>query len=86
MTRSPMGVMISARKDTPLKRCADVMDLTYGGRRKAVAPHNKHNVRAHRTGTVHAFWVVLEGGAWTAPFTVFLTEGKEAIALFSAEE
>src|SRR5918992_749171 len=62
------------------------MDLTYGGRRKAVAPHKKHGVRAHRTSTVHAFWVVLEGATWTSPFTVSLPEGKEAIALFSAEE
>ena len=62
------------------------MDLTYGGRRKAVAPHKKHGVRAHRTSPVHSFWVVLEGGTWTAPFTVSLPEGKEAIALFSAEE
>jgi hypothetical protein len=61
------------------------MDLTYGGRRKAVVPH-KHGVRARRTSTVQAFWVVLEGGTWTAPFTVSLPEGKEAIALFSAEE
>jgi hypothetical protein len=38
------------------------------------------------TSTVHSFWVVLEGGTWTAPFTVSLPEGKEAIALFSAEQ
>jgi len=63
-----------------------VMDLTYGGRRKAVLPHNKHGVRARRTSTVHSFWVVLESGTWTAPFTVSLPEGKKAIALFSAEE
>jgi hypothetical protein len=62
------------------------MDLTYGGRRKAVVLHKKHGVRARRTSTVQAFWVVLEGGTWTAPFTVSLPEGKEAIALFSAEE
>jgi hypothetical protein len=62
------------------------MDLTYGGRRKAVAPHNKHGVRARRTSTVQAFWVVLKGDTWTTPFTVSLPEGKEAIALFSAEE
>ena len=62
------------------------MDLTYGGPRKAVVPHKKHGVRARRTSTVHSFWVVLEGGTWTAPFTVSLPEGKEAIALFSAEQ
>jgi hypothetical protein len=62
------------------------MDLTYGGPRKAVAPHKKHGVRARRTSTVQAFWVVLEGGTWTAPFTVLLPEGREAIALFSAED
>jgi hypothetical protein len=62
------------------------MDLTYGGRRKAVVSHKKHGVRARRTSTVQAFWVVLEGGTWTAPFTVSLPEGKGAIALFSAEE
>ena len=61
------------------------MDLTYGERRVRAAPH-KHGVRARRTSTVQAFWVVLEGGTWTAPFTVSLPEGKEAIALFSAEE
>jgi hypothetical protein len=62
------------------------MDLTYGGRRKAVVPHKKHGVGARRTSPVHSFWVVLEGGTWTSPFTVSLPEGKEAIALFSAEE
>jgi hypothetical protein len=62
------------------------MDLTYGGRRATAAPHNKHGVRARQTSTVHSFWVVLEGDTWTAPFTVSLPEGKEAIALFSAEE
>jgi len=29
---------------------------------------------------------VLEGGTWTAPFTVSLPSGKEAMALFSGEE
>jgi hypothetical protein len=62
------------------------MDLTYGGRRKAVLPHKKHGVRARRTSKVHSFWVVLEGDTWTAPFTALLPEGKKAIALFSAEE
>src|SRR5688500_16822874 len=62
------------------------MDLTYGGPRKAVVPHKKHGVSARRTSTVQAFWVVLECDTWRAPFTVLLPEGKEAIALFSAEE
>ena len=61
------------------------MDLTYVGRRKAMLPH-KYGARARRTSTVHSFWVVLEGDTWTAPLTVLLPEGKEAIALFSAEE
>ena len=64
---------------------AILRNLTYGGRRGA-APHKKHGARAHRTSTVQAFWVVLEGGTWTAPFTVLLPEGREAIALFSAED
>jgi hypothetical protein len=61
------------------------MDSTYGGRRDAVAPHN-HGAPARRCGTVHAFWVVLEGGDWLSPLTVLLPEGKEAMALFSGEE
>jgi hypothetical protein len=48
-------------------------------------PH-KSDVRAHQVDGVYAFWVVLEGGTWTSPFTVLSPEGKEAIALFSGEE
>jgi hypothetical protein len=48
-------------------------------------PHTS-DVRPHRVDRVYAFWVVLEGGTWTAPFTVTLLRGKEAIALFSGEE
>jgi hypothetical protein len=48
-------------------------------------PH-KIDVRPHRVERVYAFWVVLEGGTWTLPFTVTLREDKEAIALFSGEE
>jgi hypothetical protein len=33
-----------------------------------------------------AFWVILEGDARGFPLTVFLPDGKEAIALFSGEE
>ena len=64
------------------------MDLTYyGGRRDAVAPHKKRGARARRTtSTVLAFWVVLEGDARRLPLTLFLPDGKEAIALFSGEE
>ena len=47
------------------------MELTSGGRRGTAAPHN-HGVRARRTSTVHAFWIVLEGSAWGLPLTVFL--------------
>jgi hypothetical protein len=74
-------------KKAPLKRCADVMELTYGGRLSA-APHNhgKHSVRARRTRTVHAFWMVLEGSPPALPLTVFLPDGTEALALFSGEE
>jgi hypothetical protein len=79
-----MSVMIVTRK-APLKRCADVMDLTYGDRLTA-APH-KHGVRARQTRTVHAFWMVLEGSARRLPLTVFLSDGTtEAMALFSGEE
>lgn len=71
----------------PTKRCVDAMDSTYGSRRDAVAPHKKRGARARRTtSTVHAFWVVLEGDARRLPLTVFLPDGKEAIALFSGEE
>jgi hypothetical protein len=63
------------------------MDLTYGSRRDAVAPYKKRGARARRTtSTVLAFWVVLEGDARRLPLTVFLPDGKEAIALFSGEE
>jgi hypothetical protein len=60
------------------------MDLTYGGRLTA-APH-KYGVRARRTSTVHAFWMVLEGSARRLPLTVFQSDGTEALALFSGEE
>jgi hypothetical protein len=60
------------------------MELTYGGHLTA-APH-KHGVRARRTSTVHAFWMVLEGSARRLPLTVFLSDGTtEAMALFSGE-
>ena len=61
------------------------MELTYGGRSTA-APHKKLGVRASRTRTVHAFWMVLEGSPHELPLTVFLSDGKEAMALFSGEE
>jgi hypothetical protein len=48
-------------------------------------PHN-NVARAHRVDRVYAFWVVLKGSTWTLPFTVSLPDGREAIALFSAEE
>jgi hypothetical protein len=46
----------------------------------------KSDVRPHRVDRVYAFWVILEGGAWTLPFTVSLPDGREAIALFRGEE
>jgi len=61
------------------------MAMIYDDSSVKACPHN-YDVRAHRVDRVYAFWVVLEGGAWTAPFTVSLPEGKEAIALFSGEE
>jgi hypothetical protein len=61
------------------------MESTYGGRLTA-APH-KHGMRARRTSTVHAFWMVLEGSPQALPLTVFLSDGTtEALALFSGEE
>src|SRR5215212_11955491 len=84
MTRLPLSVMIVTRK-VLLRRCADVMELTYGGRLTA-APHKKQGVRARRTSTVHAFWMVLEGSARGLPLMVFLSDGTEAMALFSGEE
>jgi hypothetical protein len=60
------------------------MELTYGGRLTA-APH-KHGVRARRTRRVHAFWMVLEGSPQALPLMVFLSDGQEAMALFSGEE
>jgi hypothetical protein len=63
------------------------MDLTNGSRRDALAPHKKRGARARQTtSTVLAFWVMLEGDARGLPLTVFLPDGKEAIALFSGEE
>jgi hypothetical protein len=61
------------------------MELTYGGRLTAV-PHKKYGVRARRTSTVHVFWMVLEGSPKALPLTVFLSDGKQALALFSGEE
>jgi hypothetical protein len=49
------------------------------------SPH-KSDVRAHQVDGVYAFWVVLEGGIWTSALTVSSPEGREALALFSAEE
>ena len=63
------------------------MDLTNGSRRDALAPHKKRGARARQTtSTVLAFWVMLEGDTRGLPLTVFLPDGKEAIALFSGEE
>jgi hypothetical protein len=62
-----------------------MMEFTYGGRIRA-APHN-HGVRARRTSTVHAFWMVLEGRRQALPLMVFLSDGStEALALFSGQE
>jgi hypothetical protein len=63
------------------------MELTYGGRLSA-APHKhgNHGVRARRTRTVHAFWMVLEGSPHELPLMVSISDGKEALALFSGEE
>jgi hypothetical protein len=83
MNTEPSGLGFSPPS---LKPRPELMDLTHGGRRKAVVPHKKHGVRAGRNSTVHAFWVVLEGGTWAVPFTVLLPWGKKAIALFSAKE
>ena len=60
------------------------MELTHGGRATA-APH-KHAVRARQTSTVYAFWIVLEGSARRLPLTMFLSDGTEAMALFSGQE
>jgi hypothetical protein len=60
------------------------MDSTYGGRR-LTAPQ-KHGVHARRTRPVHALWVVLEGSARGLPLTVYLPDGRQAMALFSGEE
>jgi hypothetical protein len=64
------------------------MELTYGSRRDELPPHKdgKDGTPARRMGEAYAFWVVLEGGAWGSPLTVFSPGGKEAIALFSGEE
>jgi hypothetical protein len=71
----------------PTKRCVDAMHLTNGSRRDALAPQKKRGARARqRTSTVLTFWVMLEGDARGFPLTVFLPDGKEAIALFSGEE
>jgi hypothetical protein len=61
------------------------MELTYGGRVSAAA-HKKHGVRARQTSSVHAFWIVLEGSARRLPLMVFLSDGTQAMALFSGEE
>jgi hypothetical protein len=60
------------------------MESTYGGSVTA-APH-KHGARGRRTSTVHAFWMVLEGSPQALPLIMFISDGKEALALFSGEE
>jgi hypothetical protein len=62
------------------------MAMIYEGSGAEARPHNKSDVHAPRVDRVYAFWVVLEGGTWTSPFTVTLPEGREAIALFSGEQ
>jgi hypothetical protein len=64
------------------------MGSIYGGRREALPAQKDGNddLPTRRTGRVHAFWVVLEGGAWESPLTVLSPEGEEAIALFSGEQ
>jgi hypothetical protein len=61
------------------------MAMIYDDSSVNARPH-KYDVRAHRVDRVYAFWVVLEGGTWTLPFTVSCPQGREAIALFSGEE
>ena len=61
------------------------MAIIYDNSGVKARPHNIV-ARAHRIDRVYAFWVVLEGGAWTLPFTVSLPDGREAIALFTSEE
>jgi hypothetical protein len=61
------------------------MAMIYDDSGVKARPHN-NVARAYRVDRVYAFWVVLEGGAWTLPFTVSLLDGWEAIALFSGEE
>jgi hypothetical protein len=61
------------------------MAMIYDDSSVKARPHN-NVARAYRVDRVYAFWVVLEGGAWTLPFTVSLPDGTEAIALFSGEE
>jgi hypothetical protein len=61
------------------------MAMIYDDSGVKARPHD-NGVLARRVDRVYAFWVVLEGGTWTLPFTVSLPEGREAIALFSGEE
>jgi hypothetical protein len=61
------------------------MAMIYDDSGVKTRPHD-NGVLARRVDRVYAFWVVLEGGTWTLPFTVSLPEGREAIALFSGEE
>src|SRR5918997_3662343 len=73
-------------KGYPSKRCADVMDSSYAGRRDTVAA-DRHGVGTRRTTRmVHAFWVVLDDPVWGSPRTVVSVDGTEAIALFGGEE
>jgi hypothetical protein len=66
--------------------CAcDGLDLRWPPHCLTAAPHN-HGVHARRTSTVHAFWIVLEGSPQALPLTVFLSDGTEAMALFSGQE
>ena len=85
MTPARAGVMMDGGKDTPPKRCADVMDSTCAGRDAATA--HKHGVGMRRTSrTVHAFWIVLDDPVWGSPLKVVSADGTEAIALFGGEE
>ncbi len=61
------------------------MAMIYDDSGVKARPHD-NGVLARRVDRVYAFWVVLEGGTWTLPFTVSLPQGREAIALFSGEE
>lgn len=84
MTRPSAGGTIPVETDNPAESVRmkatihDPFDVSAG-------PH-EDGLRARRAGMVHAFWIVLDADDHAFPSTMPLSEGGEAMAVFSSED